>query len=181
MAINMDLLGPREGEEKIFAREALIFEEEMKVKRAGRKWKRSHIPTARVLDVYSRPHEERWPVDKVLQAETGAPLKVVWAAMWREEERGRVLFWPRSCTKKSITSRSYAARKDRGYRRVSARNARISQWMRLLWFNSLPGRLCRLPSMPVADIVTEAGLSGQRVGRWRGEDTHRPTIPTRFG
>jgi hypothetical protein len=35
--------------------------------------------------------------------------------------------------------------------------------------------------MPVADIVTEAGLSVQRVGRWRIEDTDRPTIPTRFG
>ena len=90
MALNMDLLGAREGEEEIFAREALIFEEELKAKRAGRKWKRSHITTARVLDVYSRPHEERWPVDEVLQAETGAPFKVVWAAMWREEERGFV-------------------------------------------------------------------------------------------
>jgi len=35
--------------------------------------------------------------------------------------------------------------------------------------------------IPVAAIVTEAGLSVQRVGRWRIEDADRPTIPTRFG
>ena len=90
MAINMDLMGPREGEEEIFERERLIFDAEIKAKRECRKWKRSHITTARVLEAYSRPHEKRWPVDEVLQAETGAPLKVVWAAMWREEGKGFV-------------------------------------------------------------------------------------------
>jgi|TARA_Y100000296_G_scaffold83510_1_gene114528 hypothetical protein len=54
----------------------------------GRVWKRSDISTESVLSVYARPHKDRYPVDEVLQAETGAPNKVVWAAMLREEDRG---------------------------------------------------------------------------------------------
>lgn len=51
-------------------------------------WKRSDISTGQVLTVYARPHKERWPADEVLMVETGAPLKVVWAAILREDDRG---------------------------------------------------------------------------------------------
>lgn len=54
----------------------------------AKKWKRSDISTECVLGVYARPHKDRYPVDEVLQTETGAPNKVIWAAMWREEGRG---------------------------------------------------------------------------------------------
>ena len=54
----------------------------------SKRWKRSDISTKCVLGVYARPHKDRYPVDEVLQAETGAPKKVVWAAMQREEDRG---------------------------------------------------------------------------------------------
>jgi hypothetical protein len=50
--------------------------------------KRSDITTLQVLDVYSRPFSERYPAEKVLAHETGAPEKVCWAAMVREDERG---------------------------------------------------------------------------------------------
>jgi len=51
-------------------------------------WKRSDISTEQVLSVYARPFEGRYPADHVLMDETGAPLKVVWAAMCREDSRG---------------------------------------------------------------------------------------------
>ena len=53
-----------------------------------KRWKRSDISTECVLSVYARPYKDRYPADEVLQAETGAPNKVVWAAMLREEEKG---------------------------------------------------------------------------------------------
>lgn len=53
-------------------------------------WKREHITTDYVLRVYARPHEDRYPVDEVIARETGAPLKVVWAAMRREEDAGHI-------------------------------------------------------------------------------------------
>ncbi|MAM24019.1 MAG: hypothetical protein CML55_01365 [Rhodobacteraceae bacterium] len=53
-----------------------------------RRWKRSDISERLVLEVYSRPFEERYPADEVLMRETGAPEKVVWAAMMREDDRG---------------------------------------------------------------------------------------------
>ena len=42
MAINMDLIGPREGEEEIFVREALIFDAEIE---ANQKLKRQQVRT----------------------------------------------------------------------------------------------------------------------------------------
>jgi hypothetical protein len=51
-------------------------------------WKRSDIPERLVLEVYARPPKDRFPVDEVLMRETGAPPKVVWAAMYREDSRG---------------------------------------------------------------------------------------------
>lgn len=57
-----------------------------------RRWKRSDISERLVLDVYSRPHGERYPADEVLMRETGAPRKVVWAAMIRELDRGSIEF-----------------------------------------------------------------------------------------
>ena len=53
-------------------------------------WKREHITTEQVLSVYARPHEERYPADVVIAAETGSPHKVVWAAMEREEDAGHL-------------------------------------------------------------------------------------------
>jgi hypothetical protein len=53
-------------------------------------WKREHITTEQVLRVYARPHAERYPADQVIAAETGAPIKVVWAAMVREEDAGHL-------------------------------------------------------------------------------------------
>ena len=53
-------------------------------------WKRSDITTEQVLSVYARPLEERYPADEVISAETGAPIKVVWSAMWREDGRGHL-------------------------------------------------------------------------------------------
>lgn len=58
--------------------------------RNGMKWKREHITTEQVLSVYARPHEERYPADEVISAETGAPIKVVWAAMQREDAAGNL-------------------------------------------------------------------------------------------
>ena len=42
MAINMDLMGPREGEEEIFERECLIFDAEIE---ANRRLKRQQVKT----------------------------------------------------------------------------------------------------------------------------------------
>ena len=53
-------------------------------------WKRSDITTEQVLNVYARPLEERYPVDEVISAETGAPIKVVWSAICREEDNGHL-------------------------------------------------------------------------------------------
>ena len=53
-------------------------------------WKREDITTEQVLDVYARPHADRYPADEVLSRETGAPLKVVWAAMYREDDAGHL-------------------------------------------------------------------------------------------
>jgi hypothetical protein len=53
-------------------------------------WKRSDITTEQVLNVYARPFEERYPADEVISAETGAPIKVVWSAMCREEDKGHL-------------------------------------------------------------------------------------------
>jgi hypothetical protein len=53
-------------------------------------WKRENITTEQVLSVYARPHEDRYPADQVIAAETGAPIKVVWAAMVREEDAGHL-------------------------------------------------------------------------------------------
>lgn len=47
-------------------------------------WKRKNIPTYVVLGVFSRPLEERYPADKTISDEIGAPQKVVWAAMERD-------------------------------------------------------------------------------------------------
>jgi len=53
-------------------------------------WKRENITTEQVLSVYARPYEDRYPADQVISAETGAPIKVVWAAMMREEDAGHL-------------------------------------------------------------------------------------------
>ena len=53
-------------------------------------WKREHITTEQVLRVYARPHEDRYPADRAIAEETGAPIKVVWAAMVREENAGNL-------------------------------------------------------------------------------------------
>lgn len=53
-------------------------------------WKRENITTEQVLSVYARPLEDRYPADQVIAAETSAPIKVVWAAMRREEDAGHL-------------------------------------------------------------------------------------------
>jgi hypothetical protein len=55
-----------------------------------KRWKRSDISERLVLEVYSRPFDDRYPVEEVLTRETGAPEKVVWSAMQRECDRGHV-------------------------------------------------------------------------------------------
>ena len=56
-----------------------------------RKWKRSDISQEQVLRAFALPYlagaNRR---DEVLMRETGAPEKVVWAAMVREEDRGLI-------------------------------------------------------------------------------------------
>ncbi len=52
--------------------------------------KRSDITQRMVLELYAQPYSFRGPVDTALAALTGAPLKVVWAAMQRESDRGLV-------------------------------------------------------------------------------------------
>ena len=52
------------------------------------RWKRSDISSLTVLAIYARPQSEKWPADEVLARETGAPIKVCWAAMWREDAKG---------------------------------------------------------------------------------------------
>lgn len=51
-------------------------------------WKRSDITTETVLSVYERSFSDRFPADQKLMLETGAPIKVVWAAMMREDAKG---------------------------------------------------------------------------------------------
>jgi hypothetical protein len=53
-------------------------------------WKRAMLPERLILELYARPFERRYPADEVLARETGAPLKVVWAAMWREDGKGHL-------------------------------------------------------------------------------------------
>lgn len=53
-------------------------------------WKRSDISQQTVLSVYARPFEQRYPVDEMIARETGAPIKVVWAAMMREDSKGHL-------------------------------------------------------------------------------------------
>lgn len=52
--------------------------------------KRSDITTKVVLEVYSREHKDKYPVDETLSRETDAPIKVCWAAMEREEDKGYI-------------------------------------------------------------------------------------------
>jgi hypothetical protein len=52
-----------------------------------RKWKRADISTMTVLEVFAR---RAYPAGLVLAQETGAPIKVAWRAMEREQEAGHV-------------------------------------------------------------------------------------------
>lgn len=53
-------------------------------------WKRSDISRRTVLEVYARPSRTRGPADEAIMRETGAPEKVVWAAMMREDDLGHI-------------------------------------------------------------------------------------------
>lgn len=56
-------------------------------------WKRKDITTLMVLEAYERLYNDRRntpPVEKQLIEATGAPDKVVWAAMERESYRGYI-------------------------------------------------------------------------------------------
>lgn len=54
----------------------------------GKRWKRSDLDTKTVLWFFSWPLDLRYPTGETIQANTGAPEKVVWAAMEREENKG---------------------------------------------------------------------------------------------
>lgn len=66
-------------------------------------WKREHISTRLVLSVYGtqtdrlRRKEGISAVDEVLCDLTHAPVKVVWAAMKREEDRGYIEYGVNLC------------------------------------------------------------------------------------
>lgn len=55
----------------------------------GMKWKRAYIPQSVVLMAFSNS-KRGGLVDTILKELTGAPDKVIWAAMEREERRGMV-------------------------------------------------------------------------------------------